>query len=373
MGQHLAEAIASQPGMPDVGPLVVAIGLLLTTVLALVLVVILRLVRQGRRIVAGATGAWDLRRAALGTVVAPSTPLTATGGNWRVIDGATLVVAPGDLHRMKIAYTPDESSIAAYVRALLRARETWWTLSGDPDADSVQRSRTIMEVPAEISVPSSYEKGRTIVWDVQFTLGEDVPSTSGDWHTLSCDWMLVVSVNRPAHPDPTFEQPIIVTQPRDRLNAGVVDESEFSRYEEVTGISGAVRVDFRVHPTPLDLAAPGVVELLVTNSGPPIVGREVRLEVRVNAMGTGAKSGGWAIWQTSEPISHLPSGPTELRFDIPAINRPCPDVDLLHGRLRGKLRFVVDIPNLPDITVERDLCLCLDKPEARAALAGPGA
>jgi hypothetical protein len=37
-------------------------------------------------------------------------------------------------------------------------------------------------------------------------------------------------------------------------------------------------------------------------------------------------------------------------------------MDLPHGRLRGKLRLVVDTGGFRDMVVERDLCLCLNKP-----------
>ena len=364
MGEQLAEVAANQPVMFDVLPLIVAVGLFLGVAVAIVLVLIWRVVRQTRRVVRGAFSTWDLHRLALGSVIAIGEPLTATGGEWRIVDPSQLVVSPNGLRRFQVAYTPDESFIASGVRALVQARETWWTLSGDSDADSVQETRTIMEVPASIDALSAFEMGRTIVWDVEFTLEADAPPTCGDWHTLSCDWMLVVSVNRSGHPDPTLRQPMIVTQPRDRLNSGVIEESEFGRYEETTAVSGPVRVDFRVHPAPLDLAASAQVELLVTNSGQPQSAREVRLELRVNATGAGAKSGSWVVWQTGSPFPYLPAGSTRLQFDVPAVNRPCPDADLLHGRLRGKLRMVIDIPGAADISVERDLCLCLDKPKA---------
>jgi hypothetical protein len=219
-----------------------------------------------------------------------------------------------------------------------------------------------MEVPATLAVPDGFEKGRTIPWDVQFTLAGDVPSTCGDWRFLSCDWLLAVSVDRLNHPDARFEQPIIVTQPRDRLNAGVIDESEFGRNEEAAGTSGALRVDFRVRPAPLDLAAAAVAELAVANDGQPIEGCDIRLEIRMYATGIAALSNDWVIWQDLAPIYRLPVGQTELLFEIPAINRPCPDMDLPHGRLRGKLRLVVDTGGFRDMVVERDLCLCLNKP-----------
>jgi hypothetical protein len=62
----------------------------------------------------------------------------------------------------------------------------------------------------------------------------------------------------------------------------------------------------------------------------------------------------------------LPSGETDLHFEIPAINLAWPDVDLPHGWMRGAMRLILDVPSKADVRVGRDLCLCLDKPRQPA-------
>jgi len=312
------------------------------------------------------------RRPEAAASLAPGPPIARSGGFWLIADPAQLVAVPNSQHRIQVAYTPDfaagENFAEMKVRAVLRARETWWSQSaavGGLAPDRFPHSRTLMEVPATPGEPT-IERGLTIAWGLDFAVSGTVPPTCGRAETLACDWLLVVSVARPGRPDATLEQPIIMGQPRDRLMAGALDQSLWSRFEEATSVKGAVGVDFQVKPAPLDLAAPAIANLLVANDGPPIPGREVRLEVRVEATGKDAVSESWAIWEGSEPISGLPAGQTRLRLQVPAINRPCPDADLPHGRLRGKLRFVVDRPGLPDVVVERDLSLCLDKPPRSA-------
>ena len=298
----------------------------------------------------------------------PGLPVASSGGAWLISDPAQLIAVPGTQHRIHVSYTPNNAAGATLTemkaQAVLRARETWWDQSavvGSLVPDRFQHSRTLMEVPGTPAEPT-VEAGRTIAWDLDFTVSGTVPPTCGRAETLACDWLLVVSVARPNLPDATLEQPIIMGQPRDRLMSGAVGQSLWSRFEETASVKGAIGVEFQVKPAPLDLAAPAIAYLLVANDGPPVPGREVRLEVRVEAIGKDAVSDSWAIWEASPPISELPAGQTRLRFEVPAINRPCPDADLPHGRLRGKLRLVVDRAGLPDVAVERDLSLCLDKP-----------
>ena len=301
----------------------------------------------------------------------PGPPVAMSGGFWLIADPAQLIAVPDSQHRIHVSYTPDhnagETLAGMKVRAVLRASETWWGRSvavGGVAPDRFPHSDTLMEVPATPGEPT-IDTGLSIAWDLDFAVSGTVPPTCGRLETLACDWLLVVSVARPNQPDATLEQPIIMGQPRDRLMAGAIDQSLWSRFEEATSAKGAVRVDFQVKPAPLDLAAPAVADLLVANDGPPVPGREIRLEVRVEAIGKDAVSDSWAIWEASKPLSGLPAGQTRLRFEVPAINQPCPDADLPHGRLRGKLRLVIDRPGLPDVAVERDLSLCLDKPAAR--------
>ena len=368
MTPEVTLAVAGQPVLPDMSALVAAVGLLLAAVLVTCVAAAVVLVARFVRLFRGGLAARE-RRLESGTVGSPARSLHASGGTWRVEDPAQLVVAPNEPGRIRIEYTPSESLAATDARAVLRARETWWIDSGEPAAGRVAQTRTLLEVPATVDLAAGQPTGGKIVCDVEFSLPGDVPSTSGDLRTLACDWVLALSVTRPSRPAALFEQPIIVTQPRERLNAGVVEEAEFSRYEQAAGVSGPLRVDFRVRPTPLDLATPAVAELAVTNSGDAILGREVRLEVRMDAKAQGALSDSWTIWRSPTRTADLPPGSTRLRFDIPAIDQPCPDADLPHGRLRGKLRFVVDAHVLSEIAVERDLCLCLDKPAAPVAAA----
>jgi hypothetical protein len=383
MSLVLAATSPTQPAALDVGPLVIAILLLFLAVLAIWAFVAAAAWRKSRwaaiRRAQGlppATGLLSDRLAAVlrgrGSDPAPSLrpgpAVAAKGGSWLIADPAQLVAVPNTRHHIHVAYTPDHASdgtfAPAMVRAVLRARETWCDQGAVPSSVPVNRfphTRTIMEVPAASIMPA--DVGRTAAWDFDFAIPGTAPATCGRVETLACDWLLAVSVDRSHSPDAILEQPIIMAQPRDRLMAGAIGQSLWSRFEETANVRGDVGVDFRVEPVPLDLAAPATAELLVTNDGPLIPGRTVRLEVRVQVAGKHAASDSWAIWRASQPISGLPGGQTRLRFEIPAINRPCPDADLPHGELRGKLRLVLDREYLPDIVVERDLCLCLDQPE----------
>jgi hypothetical protein len=383
MSLFLAAAAPAEPVTLDVGPLVIAILLLVLAALGIWAFVgagFMRntrwaAIRRARGLRPSATGLMfgrlgerlvgrDLRPA---TSLLAGSPVTASGGSWLVADQTQLIASPNSLHRIHVAYRPDytgvETSAASRARAVLRARETWCDPGVVPSRMQVNQfphSRTLMEVSAEASAPAL--TGETVAWDLDFAIPGTVPPTCGRIETLACDWVLAISVERPNLPAAILEQPIIMTQPRDRLMADEEGQSQWGRFEDVTSVSGAVRVDFRVRPAPLDLAAPATAELLVTNEGELIPGQEVRLEVRVQATGKKAASEDWVVWQASQPVGELPSGQTRLSFEIPAVNLPCPDADLPHGQLRGRLRFVLDRPHLPDLVVERDLCLCLDKP-----------
>jgi hypothetical protein len=384
MSPNLAAAVPNQPATPDlVGPLVIAILLLFLAVLGIWAFVGAesirnarwRAIRRARGLRPSATGqmfgSWVGMLTGRGlqpaTALTPGPRVAESGGYWLVADASHLIAVPGSLHRIHVVYTPDytaEAFAPAAVRAVLRARETWCDPGVVPSDLRVNRfphSRTLMEIPAQAGESLA---GGPVSWDLGFAVPGTVPPTCGRIETLACDWLLAISVDRPNMPVAILEQPIIMAQPRDRLMAGG-EQSLWSRFEEASGVSGALTVDFRVRPVPLDLAGPATAELLVSNGGPLIRAREVRLELLVQATGQDAASDGWVIWQASKAIVELRAGQTRLPFEIPAVNLPCPDADLPHGQLRGKLRLVVDRAYLPDLAVERDLCLCLDKPAAR--------
>jgi hypothetical protein len=51
-------------------------------------------------------------------------------------------------------------------------------------------------------------------------------------------------------------QPILVTQPRERVNSRVMEIAQLSRYEQASGSAGPVRVDFRFRPRRSTLRPP---------------------------------------------------------------------------------------------------------------------
>ena len=303
----------------------------------------------------------------------------ATGGSWVIADPSQLIVEPNRSQRIDVAYVPDRDFTAAAVRAVVRATETWWTnknsaeTPGSSRSGRVKHTRTIEEVPVRVSGPTEYRSGRRVDWGLEFDLDGLAPSSCGDPEVLACSWELAISIDRPMGADVRLVQPILVTQPRDRVNAGLVDEPLLSRFEEAVTVEGPIRVAFRVHPTPLDLAAPASVDLVVTNGGPPITGRAIRLEIYARTKVTVANgaSGEVAIWRAANDISALPTGDTDLHFDVPAINLARPDVDLPHGWTRGAIRLVVDIADMPDRRPSRDLALCLNKPRPVVTSSAP--
>jgi hypothetical protein len=143
---------------------------------------------------------------------------------------------------------------------------------------------------------------------------------------------------------------------------------EFARYEAASGSTDPVRVDFQVRPVPLDLAGPALADVTIVNSGAPIACQEIRVEIWSRGEVTIAPPVPLEelLWAASRKGSSLPTGESHIRFQIPAINRAWPDVDLQHGWMRGEMRLVIDIPLKRDICVQRDLALCLDKPRAGA-------
>jgi hypothetical protein len=304
------------------------------------------------------------------TRLSPGGPSLASGGRWSIAEPDRLIAVPNRSHRLHVTFVPAEDFQAVGVRASVKAVETWWTRESTTDANGnasskrVKHRQTLLELPLPVSGPAAYGAGRAVEWDLAFDLDGVAPSSGGDRDLLACEWQLDVSIDRPLRSDARFSQPVLVTQPRDRLNAGVVDEPQFSRYEEVTASDGNVQVDFRVLPTPLDLAAPASVDVRVANANPAIVGRAVRLEIYVRSKVTarGGEAREQVVWSARHALSTLPSGVTDLHFDVPAINLAWPDMDLPHGWMRGAMRLVVDIPAGPDVRVGRDLCLCLDKP-----------
>lgn len=293
----------------------------------------------------------------------------ATGGSWVIADPSQLIVEPNRSQRIDVAYVPDRDFTAAAVRAVVRATETWWTnqdsaeTPGSSHPERVKNTRTIEEVPVQVSGPTEYRAGRRVDWGLELDLDGLAPSSCGDPEVLACSWELAVSIDRPMGADVRLAQPILVTQPRDRVNAGLMDEPLLSLYEEAVMVEGALQVAFRVRPAPLDLAAPASVDLVVTNGGSPITGRAIRLEIYARTKVTVAKgaSGEVTIWQAAHDISTLPAGETDLHFDVPAINLPRPDMDLPHGWTRGAMRLVIDIAGMPDKRLSRDLALCLNK------------
>lgn len=300
-------------------------------------------------------------------------PARMAGGIWSIADAGQLIAVPNSSQRMHVTFVPDDDFEAVRIRAAVKAVETWVAAQSERAQERGERTNgiaTLVELPITLASRASYRRGEAVEWDVAFDLDGQAPPSCGDIDHLGCHWALNISIDRSDGAGARFEQPILVTQPRDRVNSGVLDQPELSRYEQASGSAGPVRVDFRVSPAPLDLAAPAVADVRISNAGVPLTCREVRLEidVRVKVTVKPAFTAEQIIWAGKRPMSTLPSGETCLRFDIPAINRPWPDVDLPHGWMRGAMRLVVDRPSGPDVYVSRDLCLCLDKPR-RAATA----
>jgi len=293
----------------------------------------------------------------------------ATGGSWVIADPRQLILEPNTSQRIDVAYVPDRDFTAAAVRAVVRATETWWTnknsaeTPGSSRSGRVKHTRTIEEVPVRVSGPTEYRSGRRVDWGLEFDLDGLAPSSCGDPEVLACSWELAVSIDRPMGADVRLVQPILVTQPRDRVNAGLMDEPLLSRFEEAVTVEGALRVAFCVRPAPLDLAAPASVDLVVTNGGQPITARAIRLEIYARTKVTVSKgaSGEVTIWRATHDISTIPAGETNLHFEVPAINLPRPDTDLPDGWTRGAMRLVIDIAGMPDRRLSRDLALCLNK------------
>jgi hypothetical protein len=301
-------------------------------------------------------------------LLSPGPAKVASGGVWSVADASHLIVTPSGSHRMHVTFVPSEDFEEARTRAVIKAVEAWEATGEDTKKGrriDEQRRQTLVELPLTLASPDSYRRGQTVEWDLAFDLDGRAPSSCGDPGLLGCQWTLDISIDGPGVANARFSQPILVTQPRARVNAGVLDQPQFSRYEEVSGSTGQLRVDFRVSPAPLDLAAPAVADLRVVNSGVPVVCRGVRLEiyVRVEVTLQPPLTANRLIWSADRPMSTLPSGETDLHFEIPAINRAWPDVDLPHGWMRGAMRLIVDAPSKADVRVGRDLCLCLDRPQ----------
>jgi hypothetical protein len=103
-----------------------------------------------------------------------------------------------------------------------------------------------------------------------------------------------------------------------------------------------VRVDFRVSPAQLDLAAPAVADVTIWNSGPPIACKEICLEIwaQVKVTVRLAFATQRILWDGSRACSLLPFGQSDVRFEIPAINRTWPGTDLPHGWMLGAMGLV---------------------------------
>ncbi len=362
-------AAVTRPGaLPDVVlSLVLGILVLFAGVVAVWAVAMAVLTRQRR---------WDsIRRERVSEAHAAS-PAIGPGGVWIVPDEMQFAAVPGGTYIVRLRYSSDRNdpdfTARVTARAVLTARETWWDPGGVPDGVRATRfphTGTLMEIPA-LSARGKPERAGLSSWEFEFALDGDVPPSCGRMETLACDWRLSVRLACPGLPDAVFEHPVLVAQPRDRLMAGVVTEALDARSGESTSEAGPLRVDCAVTPVPLDLAAPGQAVLAVTNAGPAIPATELRLEVRVDVSGDRGASDSWTIWQDTRATTELPAGVTRLAFQIPAIGVACPDADLPHGRLRGKLRLVVNRPYQRDLEVERNLCLCLEKPVGAPAARG---
>jgi hypothetical protein len=298
-------------------------------------------------------------------------PTVAGGGTWSVADPSQLIAVPNGPVRIHVTFVPSQDFEATGIKAAVRAVETWVATQDQRAEETGQRTngiQTLVELPLALTGPASYRKGQPAEWDVAFDLDGQAPPTCGDIEDLGCQWALEISIDGAAGTGARFVQPILVTQPRERVNSGAMEMPEFSRYEMASGSTGPIRVDFRVSPAPLDLAAPAVADVTISNSGLPIVCKEIRLEIwaQVKVTVEPALATQQILWSDSRAASPLPSGESYLRFQIPAINRTWPDVDLPHGWMRGAMKLVVDRPSELDISVERDLCLCLDKPRRLA-------
>lgn len=357
--------------------IVAALGaILLVALSAFVLLAVVVLVALA---VAGGY-AWLQMRPSPGAVAIlpfPGTARTASGGVWEVADPHQLVAAPNTKHEIRVTFRPDETFIATSIRAVLQATEVWWDeqggAAGQLDPVRVRRREVLAELPAHLDGPLSFEAGKIETWDLAFALDGNAPSSGGDPDFLACEWLLEFTVARRLSFDAVFTQPMIVAQPTARLQAGIIEGSELSRAEESTASSGSLSVAFSAHPTPLNLAAPGRVELVVRNGGVPISGNGVRLEVYVRGRASSGDAREWIIWAQTRPISPLPLGVTQLRYDVPPTNRPIADMDLPHGWYRGAMRFIVASPYGPDIVVDRDLSLAYDKPPVPAPADETGA
>jgi hypothetical protein len=300
--------------------------------------------------------------------LSPGPATQASGGIWSVADPGQLIAVPNGSNRIHVTFVPGEDFERARTRAVVKAVEAWEATDTATKANE-RRSQTLIELPLSLASPHSYRSGQAVDWDLAFDLDGRAPSSCGDPGLLGCQWALDISIDGPGGANARFSQPILVTQPRSRVNSGVLDQPEFSRFEEASASTGPVRVDFRVSPAPLDLAAPAVADLRVFNGGVPRGCQAVRLEiyVRVKVTIEPVLAFDWVIWCEVRPVSTpLPSGETDLHFEIPAINLAWPDVDLPHGWMRGAMRLILDVPSKADVRVGRDLCLCLDKPRQPA-------
>jgi hypothetical protein len=330
---------------------------------------------------AALAGYWVLRMrpetGAASSLPFPGTARVATGGVWEVVDPHHLIAEPGTRHVMRVSFTPDSTFIASSIRAVMRATEAWWDerpgYAGEQGRERIRRVGQLAELPSHLDGPLSFEAGKTETWDLVFNLDDDAPSSGGDPEFVSCEWAVEFTVARRLRFDAVFVQPVFVAQPSARLNAGAIEESELSRAAESTASSGSISITFAAHPTPLDLAAPARIELSIRNGGVPVSGNGVRLEVYVRGRSYTGESREWIVWSETRHLSPLPLGVTQLRYEMPAINEPIPDMDLQHGWYRGALRFIVDIPYGPDIVVGRDLSLSFDKPAVPPVPATPQA
>ena len=297
--------------------------------------------------------------------LSPGRPTVASGGIWSIADPSQLIAAPNGSARVHVTFVPGADFEATGIKAAIKAVETWVAAQDEHAQRRGIRSdgiQTVIELPLALTGPASYRAGQPVDWDVEFTLDGRVPPSCGDIDHLGCRWTLDISIDGSG--GARLVQPILVTQPRDRVNSGAMGMAQFSRFEMASGSAGPIRVDFRVSPAPLDLAAPAVADVTLSNSGAAIACKGIRLEIwaQLKVTVTPAFTMQQILWAGSRTGPCLPPGESLIHFEIPAINRTWPDVDLQHGWMRGLMRLVVDIPSRRDICVERDLALCLDKP-----------
>jgi hypothetical protein len=303
--------------------------------------------------------------------LSPGGPTLASGGSWYVGEPSELIAVPNGSGRIHVTFVPNLDFESKGIKASLKATEYWVATQDEREQHGGPRThgiQTIIELPLALSGPESYQAGVPVEWNLDLTLDGQAPPTCGDTEHLGCRWTLEMAIDEFGHDGPRFVQPILVAQPRDRVNSGAMEMPQFSRYEMASGSDGPIRVDFRVSPAPLDLAAPAVADVVIANSGPAIACKAIRLEVWAQLKVTlePAFAMEQILWNSDRAGSSLPPGESYIRFQIPALNRTWPDADLPHGWIRGSMRAIVDIPGKRDLRVARDLCLCLDKPRPAA-------